>query len=521
MSEDRRKGLAAVALIAVLLGVFGSWLWSGRISAAQREERDDLDLFLDAASAGWAEVTRQFFEVPESGVQTIGALLPQTETGDEQLNLLAQVMRAAPDVDAAYIGFPDGEFYFVARSDDAAPGGFRTRVISLDTGVREVTVSWTDSEFGIIESEVDTEDVFDPRQRPWFTPIADGQDQNWTSPYVFSSSQEPGITHSVAVQDDTGELVAVVGMDISLSQLGDFLTELRPRENGEALVVTRDGEIIAGSSMDVGALEEDASSGELALTQSSELLDLLATIDDTKTMTVRGRSDDGIRTTVLRPASAGDDWYLAVQALDEDFISDDSASNAFETFAVGLTTAAATALAGLLVLRYLFGLKEDAERDELTGVMNRRAVKRELRALLPRAKRSVHLAIVDLDDFKRINDEHGHSVGDRVLRSAADQMQEFATSADMRVGRLGGDEFILFGEDPTADWPELVTRIARPTMVDERPYVVTASVGVAVAGPKSGRDLEALLGAADRLLFEAKRGGGASHRHEETVTVAG
>lgn len=519
MSEDRRKGLAAVALIAVLLGVIVASLWAARISAAQQDERDDLELFLDAASAGWAEVTRQFFEVPESGVQTIRGLLPQMEGEDERLSLLAHVVGSAPDVDAAFIGLPDGSFSFVARSDEFVPGGFRTRVISFETGERVFTLGQADDDFTLLDSVV-VDEGYDPRVRPWYTPIADGSDLHWTSPYVFSSSQEPGITHSVALRNERNELVAVIGMDISLTQLGAFLYELRPGENGEALVVTSAGEVVAGSSMDASLLAEETASGELALHQSNELFELLSTVDDGQQTTVQGRSSDGERTTVVRPAGARDEWYLAVQALDADFISEDSAGNAFEIFAVGVTAAAASAVLGLLALRYLFGLKQEAERDELTGVLNRRAAKRELRTILPRAKRPIHLAIVDLDDFKTINDEYGHFVGDRVLLSAAEQMQKFGETGALSVGRLGGDEFILFGEEPTVNWSELVDRIARPTMVNDRPYSVTASVGIAIAGPGAARDIDELLGAADQLLFEAKRNGGASYRHESNVPAS-
>ena len=428
---------------------------------------------------------------------------------DEQLTLLTETIRLRPNLDSAYIGYPDGSFYFVAQSDEEAAGGFRTRTISFDGDERTVELTWTDSALRVLRSEVDPSDNYDPRERPWYQPIRSGVDRNWTAPYVFASSQSPGITHSRAVRSADGELQAVVGIDIRLQRVNEFLEELSPGDNGTALVVDDTGQIIAESSMDIADLApETQATGVVALSQSSELLGLVNEFADAESETLRARSVDGLRTTIVRPAGARDEWYLAVRALDEDFLNDDRASNAFETFAVGVTVAAAIAAAGYALLRYMSGLRQEAEMDELTNVYNRRAVKRDLRAMLARDRGALHLAIIDLDNFKSINDVFGHAAGDQVLSSVAERMLAFAEASRLQVGRLGGDEFVAYGEGSPPDWAVLNASIAAPIQAGEHEFVVTASIGVADARLTTGDEVEDLFRAADHLLFDAKRQGG-------------
>lgn len=511
MSRDFGKGLGALALFGILVGALAAWLWAGNISAAAQDDRDDLDLFLDASSAGWAEVTKQFFMVPEVAAENIGALSNEMDTSDEQVALLAETIRRRPSLDSAYIGYPNGEFLFVARSDELSPGGFRTRRIDIDTqGNRSVELTWTNAALEVLRSEDDPADTYDPRERPWYVPMLDNRSRHWTSPYVFDSSQEPGITHSLVVRR-AGELEAVVGVDIRLSQVNEFLQELSPGENGIALVVDDNGRVLAESTMEVGTLAEQGDDGGLALYQSAELRELVEELGDSEF--VRNRQPDGLRTTIVRRAGARDEWYLAVRALDADFLDTPTASNAFEVFAVGLTAAALAMALAYLVARYLLGLKNEAEIDELTGVYNRRAVRRELGALLARSKSPVYVAIVDLDEFKAINDERGHPAGDAALSEFAHRLVSFASANGLKAGRLGGDEFVLFGDGESPDWEVLNEHIARPIANDRGELRLTASIGIARSDLVPGATFETMMRAADHLLFEAKRSGGHSFRH--------
>jgi diguanylate cyclase (GGDEF)-like protein len=151
-----------------------------------------------------------------------------------------------------------------------------------------------------------------------------------------------------------------------------------------------------------------------------------------------------------------------------------------------------------------------ATRDSLTNVLNARAFAAELAQELGRNRRygrPLALIYLDLDDFKKVNDAHGHATGDAVLRLVADAMRSAVRQADL-VGRLGGDEFGVLmpetdGAVAHAAAARLVTGIR--TVFRGTPSV-TASIGVvAVAGTEAGSD--ELLRKADQAMYEAKRAG--------------
>jgi diguanylate cyclase (GGDEF)-like protein len=151
-----------------------------------------------------------------------------------------------------------------------------------------------------------------------------------------------------------------------------------------------------------------------------------------------------------------------------------------------------------------------ATHDSLTNVLNARAFAAELAQELGRNRRygrPLALIYLDLDDFKRVNDAHGHATGDAVLRLVADAMRNAVRRADL-VGRLGGDEFgVLMPETDGAVADAAATRLVTGirTVFRGTPSV-TASIGVvAVAGTEAGSD--ELLRKADQAMYEAKRAG--------------
>ena len=158
-------------------------------------------------------------------------------------------------------------------------------------------------------------------------------------------------------------------------------------------------------------------------------------------------------------------------------------------------------------------LSHRAFHDELTGLANRALFLDRMDHALRVARHEVDPVVVlfiDLDDFKRVNDEHGHAVGDRVLKAIADRIRRAASSGDT-VARLGGDEFALLledrgGIDRAIDVAErLLETLREPLTIANEEVAVLASVGVAVA--TSGMSTTGLLRDADIAMYEAKRAG--------------
>ena len=172
-------------------------------------------------------------------------------------------------------------------------------------------------------------------------------------------------------------------------------------------------------------------------------------------------------------------------------------------------------------------LHHGALHDQLTGLPNRRLLHERLAHAAERATRTHSNAAIlfaDLDGFKKINDVHGHLVGDQVLRAVAQRLARVMRSGDT-LARFAGDEFVFLCEDlhGLADVETLVRRIedafARPFPIADGDASVSlsASVGVAFAGPGVAVSAD-LVERADHAMYRVKRAGGAGH---EIVDMAG
>jgi diguanylate cyclase (GGDEF)-like protein len=157
-------------------------------------------------------------------------------------------------------------------------------------------------------------------------------------------------------------------------------------------------------------------------------------------------------------------------------------------------------------------LMRSACYDELTGLPNRRLFFERIRSAVARAQRyatRVALLYVDVDDFKLMNDRHGHAAGDAVLRETADRLRECARRSDA-VARLGGDEFVVLLEDlQSVDAAEhcvekIRAALARPLPGAMPALRVDASIGIALYPDHAGQ-VETLLMHADARMYEQKR----------------
>ena len=173
-----------------------------------------------------------------------------------------------------------------------------------------------------------------------------------------------------------------------------------------------------------------------------------------------------------------------------------------------LRTFANQALAAVSDAAHVGQLRELARLDDLTGALNRRAFFQRLDQELARTHRSsemVTLVLFDLDQFKALNDAHGHPAGDAALRGFTRILERNVRSSDA-VGRVGGDEFALalVGADDT-DTDRILDRIA-VTLIDDPPArdILRASYGTA-RSPIDGVTRDELVAVADERLYEHKR----------------
>ena len=157
-------------------------------------------------------------------------------------------------------------------------------------------------------------------------------------------------------------------------------------------------------------------------------------------------------------------------------------------------------------------LENKADTDLLTGLNNKLATERKIKEYMTRNpdKQSM-MFLFDIDNFKKINDTMGHAFGDEVLRSLGVQIGGIFRASDI-VGRIGGDEFMVFLKDIATDEnilkeAEKVETFFKGFQAGEYvKYKATASIGVAIF-PQEGEDFETLYKAADQGLYKAKKRG--------------
>lgn len=158
-------------------------------------------------------------------------------------------------------------------------------------------------------------------------------------------------------------------------------------------------------------------------------------------------------------------------------------------------------------------LRELSVTDNLTGLFNTRFFWDRLRIELERGRRSERpcsLIMIDLDNFKPVNDNHGHQVGDRLLRDTAEILTKGVRAVDVPI-RYGGDEFaVIMADTDVRDGLNMAERLRRLLEEDERTaaYGVTGSFGLATQRHFDWDDAEALVKRADDSLYRAKGAGG-------------
>ncbi|MGB5614635.1 MAG: diguanylate cyclase [Sedimenticolaceae bacterium] len=456
-------------------------------------------------------------------------LLSQDEPADLERYFLEQ-LRVVPQIDALYFGDLQGNFIFSKRQSMGSKEGFFSKIIqtSLPPAHRVTLVDRTP---GLVETSRSTDptDKYDPRLRPWFELARDADGEVWTAPYIFYTSQLPGLTVARAVRDTDGKLLGVMGADIELSALSEFLTNQRVGSSGVAFIVYSNGDVLAHPRAAGLALRDDES--KLRLKRLSELDAVtaqagahlgksfpdLVTLSHTHFDTFEAQGKRYLSMFVPLLNQGRNQWVMGIYAPEDEMagtIRRGQRESIFLGVAVSLLTITAAILVGLFFLRPLDTLQRQAREDPLTDLLNRRSfdeIGASRLATALRAARSCCAIMIDIDRFKPINDGHGHAVGDEVLLAVARRINRGLSDEDM-LSRYGGEEFAILL--PGAELQQGISVAERlrdivgsePIKTSVGPLKVTISLGVAQTSGQISSIAE-LLERADQGLLAAKRQG--------------
>jgi class 3 adenylate cyclase len=345
-----------LTLVAAIAGI-GAYLYQANREGArvltddlleelERRIASEVENFLEPASL----MVRLAEEVLEDR-----ALFEQRERLAEPLTM--QILKSNPQLAMFNFADPQGNFMMLKKLPD---GSIHTKFMDRRGGGVETSWIRRDASGRVVGVERDPNDAYDPRTRPWYRGAAATGRLYWSDVYLFFTDQRPGITASLPIYDDSGDLAAVYAIDIALEQLSAFLGSLEIGRNGRAMIIDGDGALVAYPVLEQMVNKSD---GGLARVHIDELADPVLNrafdrfrVDGPgkRKLVVEGRRY--INTASSLKSALGRDWTLLIVVPEEDFlgfVADNNRRGLYMSLAVlGL----ASLLAGLLVFQ---GLRAD------------------------------------------------------------------------------------------------------------------------------------------------------------------
>ena len=455
-------------------------------------------------------------------------LFPISEPGRLDSYFLQQ-LKVIPQIDAIYFGDGSGQFIFSKKIQGGEQFVSKLILPSRPPGERMVTLIERNRQLAAQSRRDDPTDQFDPRKRPWYSLALSSGDSVWTDPYIFYTSQQPGLSVARTVRDPDGRPIGVVGADVELSAISDFLKTQRVGSSGAAFVIYGNGDVLAHPRS--SKLAETDASGQLRLLKLPDVdpiaayagerlrnkLDDLAKLEEAHYDRFDLGKERYLAMFVPLIAHGSKPWLMGVYAPEDELarkIREGQRESIVLGVAVSLLVVTAAVMVGMVLLRPIYTLQQQAREDPLTGLLNRRSfdgtAQRRLR-IDARNRQQASALMIDIDAFKPINDSHGHAIGDEVLQAISNRLLAGVSTSDI-VGRYGGEEFAVLLPTTSLSRASLVAERLRmhieeePIMTSAGAISVTVSIGVA---EQAGHDesLDSLLHRADLALLEAKRSG--------------
>jgi PAS domain S-box-containing protein len=350
--------MAGLQFVAVSVVVFSSYLTSEKVLLEHAHN------LLTDVGTNTIEHSRGFLRPARGAAELATRLAENRVIASDNFaileKLLFQQLQIAPQFAGLFYGDESGNFVFVMRSP--GPGPFRSKIVMQDGTSRETQLIWRDDDYNIIEERLDPTDTYDPRSRTWYQKASEELTNIWTDPYIFFTSQKPGITAASPVIGDDGELQGVVGVDIAIDAISEFLSRLNIGESGTALIVNRNGEVIAHPEPEI--IRKRAEDGSFRFVTIDEIADPVARAafgsfgasgSGTNEQEVYRRFTLGEATyvsTLMPPISDALPWSIAVYAPESDFTGAIKANRAHNIWLAALI-ALATGLVGLVLANYI------------------------------------------------------------------------------------------------------------------------------------------------------------------------
>lgn len=311
------------------------------------------------------------------------------------------------------------------------------------------------------------------------------------------------------LNDYEGRLIGVTGVGLNMNQMGRRLHAYEEQYDKRIYLVDKKGVIRVHSSNEMvgeaniyDRIEKEGVADDL--------------LSENVNRVIREYDRGGDKTIVLSRYIPEFNWFLLVEHRPGDEIRGIQ-ERFIRNIVIGLiVTILVIVIYVLLVNHYQSKLEEMANTDDLTNLFNRRHFLDRARSHVSdaaSAESPISFLMIDIDDFKDVNDTYGHDTGDSLLETTAELLDRGLRERDL-LGRIGGDEFaVILPETPEEMAREVAERLRKRVegsgdSIGPHSYRTTVSIGLATTVPdKYGNDLENLMKDADKALYRAKKGG--------------
>lgn len=348
-----RLALPLLAVALVLLALIGIALYSDRSNRSGALALSD-DVIANLRDRVAREVDA-YLQPAVSAVETARDLAGDNGAlhARDMRRYGVAVLGALPQLAAIYAADPAGNFVMVQRQGDT----ITYKRITVTNGIRATTLATLDAGGGEHDAHPDPTDTYDARTRPWFTAALATDAPVWTGLYIFFTDKAPGVTAAVRAKGPDG--TTIYGADIRLASLSTFLAGLKIGQTGRAVIVDRNGELVAAADTQHMMRDTEAGPVPARIDDLSDKL-LVAAWDRYRvegpgkwTLDIGGRR----QIAVVSPLPGqGRNWLLVIGVPEDEFIGFVS-RNAGAALAMSLVVVAlAGVLAGFLVVQ---GMRAD------------------------------------------------------------------------------------------------------------------------------------------------------------------
>ncbi len=410
---------------------------------------------------------------------------------------------------------------------------------------------------------------YDPRQRQWYQ-FAKTNEDVWTPAYIDFGTNDLVITRSRKISNDQGNVSGVIATDIILTDLNNYIRSIDISHQGVAFIIEPDGKFIASSccpivkpvsnvkysrtsimdsEYDLPKEVYEAIRGRVGKSENKRGNGIFSF--DVFSFTNKSGQIIHVSYSVFKDKS-GLNW-ISVVALSEDAFMANTKNNIMYTVFFALLATLLVVLIGIFILKRVTGeikalslalkkanngalndmsnigrtdeiidlannfnvMQERLKTDYLTKLPNRYALEDALEKSIKSAHANENpyhfvLMFIDINCFKKINDTHGHKMGDLVLVEVAQRMKSILRQEDLLV-RFAGDEFIILipgfqkMENLTVIKMKLLEELSRPLQVDnEDIQLYGASIGIA-RYPEDAQTAAELIKISDKKMYEHKQ----------------